>query len=82
MNALRPQTAMPDAAAQPEPANGDSIIRIENFRAEYDGKLVLKDVKFQVRRGEVLVIGGGSGCGKSGCSSTSSGSIARPPAES
>jgi phospholipid/cholesterol/gamma-HCH transport system ATP-binding protein len=43
----------------------DAIVRVENFRAEYDGKVVLKDLNFDVRRGEVLVIGGGSGCGKS-----------------
>lgn len=33
--------------------------------AAYQGNVVLKDVSFQVRRGEVLVILGGSGCGKS-----------------
>jgi phospholipid/cholesterol/gamma-HCH transport system ATP-binding protein len=51
-----------------EPAPGiasDAIIHVENFSAQYDGKIVLKDVSFDVRRGEVLVIAGGSGSGKS-----------------
>ncbi|MFB3893300.1 MAG: ABC transporter ATP-binding protein [Phycisphaerae bacterium] len=43
----------------------DPIIRVENFEAAYAGRSVLRDVNFDVRRGEVLVIAGGSGCGKS-----------------
>jgi phospholipid/cholesterol/gamma-HCH transport system ATP-binding protein len=53
------------ASPSPSSASTDAIIRVENFRAEYDGKLVLKNLNFEVVRGEVLVIGGGSGCGKS-----------------
>jgi len=44
---------------------GDTIIRVENFSAAYDGKTVIDDISFQVNRGEVFVILGGSGCGKS-----------------
>ena len=44
---------------------GETIIEVENFAASYGGKTVLKDVNFSVQRGEVLVIAGGSGCGKS-----------------
>ncbi len=44
---------------------GDSIIRVENLTAGYGDYILLKDVTFDVRRGEVFVILGGSGCGKS-----------------
>jgi len=50
--------AQTDVEAEP-------IIRVENFHAAYGGKTVLRDVNFDVRRGEVFVIAGGSGCGKS-----------------
>lgn len=53
---------MTETIAQPEV---EPIIRVEDFHAAYSGKTVLKDVNFNVRRGEVLVIAGGSGCGKS-----------------
>jgi phospholipid/cholesterol/gamma-HCH transport system ATP-binding protein len=75
--AAAPNLVHPDgAAAQRTPsaqagiaaataANSDPIIRVEDFSAAYDGKVVLKNITFDVRRGEVLVIGGGSGSGKS-----------------
>ena len=43
----------------------DPIIRVEDFTAGYDGKVLMHDVNFTVSRGEVFVILGGSGCGKS-----------------
>jgi phospholipid/cholesterol/gamma-HCH transport system ATP-binding protein len=43
----------------------EAIIRVEAFRAAYKGRTVLENVNFEVRPGEVLVIAGGSGCGKS-----------------
>lgn len=42
-----------------------SIIEARNLTIGYGGEPVLKDVSFDVRRGEVFVILGGSGCGKS-----------------
>jgi phospholipid/cholesterol/gamma-HCH transport system ATP-binding protein len=46
-------------ATQPDP-----IIVVEHLRAEFGDNLVFRDVSFQVNRGEVFVILGGSGCGK------------------
>jgi phospholipid/cholesterol/gamma-HCH transport system ATP-binding protein len=44
---------------QPEP-----IIIVEHLKAEFGDNLVFQDVSFQVNRGEIFVILGGSGCGK------------------
>lgn len=47
----------------PEPH--ETIIRVDNLTIGYGDDVVLKNVSFEVRRGEVFVILGGSGCGKS-----------------
>ena len=44
---------------------GGPIIRVEEFTAGYQGTMVLDRISFEVERGEVFVILGGSGCGKS-----------------
>ncbi len=41
------------------------IIRVESVTVGYGDHVVLRDVSFDVRAGEVFVILGGSGCGKS-----------------
>ena len=43
----------------------DSIISVRGLTCGYGHELILKDVSFDVRRGEIFVIIGGSGCGKS-----------------
>ena len=43
----------------------DVVIRIENLHKEFDGRVILKGLNLEVRRGETVVIMGGSGCGKS-----------------
>ena len=45
--------------------NGNPIIRVEEFTAAYGEKVVVDSISFEVRRGEILVILGGSGSGKS-----------------
>ena len=41
------------------------IITVRDLKIGYGEKVILQNVNFQVRRGEVFVILGGSGCGKS-----------------
>jgi phospholipid/cholesterol/gamma-HCH transport system ATP-binding protein len=43
----------------------EPIIRVENFTAAYEGNVIIDDISFEVRPGEVFVILGGSGSGKS-----------------
>ncbi len=52
------------ATAAPDPAHRP-VIRVDNLRAEYAGRAVLKHVTFHVVEGEVFGILGGSGSGKS-----------------
>ena len=47
-----------------KPEHPEPIIVVEHLRAEFGDNLVFKDVSFQVNRGEIFVILGGSGCGK------------------
>ena len=46
--------------------NGLSEIKLEvsHIQKQFDGEEVLKDISFQVRKGEFLAILGLSGCGK------------------
>jgi phospholipid/cholesterol/gamma-HCH transport system ATP-binding protein len=43
----------------------DIAIEVKHLKLGYGERVILKDISFQVRRGEVFVILGGSGCGKS-----------------
>src|ERR1700675_1349802 len=45
--------------------NADPIIRVENLFAGYDDVAILENINFEVKRGEVFGILGGSGGGKS-----------------
>ncbi len=53
---------MPAASESNAPKD---IIRVEHLTAAYEGQLILDDLSFAVREGEVFVILGGSGSGKS-----------------
>ena len=43
----------------------EDLIKIEHVDAGDPGVVILKDVSFTIRRGEVFILLGGSGCGKS-----------------
>jgi len=43
----------------------DTVIELSHVDAGYPGAVILQDVNFEVRRGEIFVLLGGSGCGKS-----------------
>jgi phospholipid/cholesterol/gamma-HCH transport system ATP-binding protein len=52
------------ASRPPGSANDEAIIQVEGLRAGFGDFIVLDRVSFEVRRGEVFAILGGSGCGK------------------
>jgi phospholipid/cholesterol/gamma-HCH transport system ATP-binding protein len=41
------------------------IIQVKNVTVRYDGRTILENVSFDINRGEIFMIVGGSGCGKS-----------------
>ena len=43
----------------------ENVIELEHVDAGYPGVKILEDVSFDIRRGEIFVLLGGSGCGKS-----------------
>ncbi len=51
--------------AAPVPSEPTPAIDVRGLSCGYDGRVVLKDITFAVRPGEIFFIIGGSGCGKS-----------------
>ena len=43
----------------------ETVIELKHVDAGYPGAVILRDVSFAVKRGEVFILLGGSGCGKS-----------------
>ena len=43
----------------------DNVIEVLNLDIGYGDEIVLRNLNFCVRKGEIFVIMGGSGCGKS-----------------
>jgi phospholipid/cholesterol/gamma-HCH transport system ATP-binding protein len=54
-----------ESSAGPVPASFGPAIEVNGLECGYDGEDILRDVTFQVARGESFFIIGGSGCGKS-----------------
>ncbi len=52
-------------AASPQPADTQPAVSVRNLRMGYGTKVLLDGASFEAHRGEILVILGGSGCGKS-----------------
>lgn len=46
----------------------DEILSIKNLSKRYDDISVLENINLSVKKGEVVVIVGPSGCGKAHCS--------------
>lgn len=42
----------------------DNIVEVEHFRIEIGGKTIIKDLSFNVKRGEIFGLLGSNGCGK------------------
>ena len=57
-------TALPSSNLAPEP-DADVLLRLEHVSKRFGGVLALDDVRFEVRRGEVICLAGENGCGKS-----------------
>ena len=43
----------------------DYIIRAENLSIGYDNKIIMRNLSFDIPKGDIFIIMGGSGCGKS-----------------
>lgn len=46
-------------------AKDDAIIQVRNLTVRYDTRTIIDDISFDIKRGEIFMIVGGSGCGKS-----------------
>ena len=58
-------TAQPSAQTGDANAATDQIVLFKDVSMGFDGKQVLKDISFNVERGQTLIILGPAGCGKS-----------------
>lgn len=56
---------MPNAAGSPHAEAGAPLLQLDHVSKQFGGVKALDDVRFDVRRGEVLCLAGENGCGKS-----------------
>ena len=56
----------------------DAIIHVENLSIGYGDNIIMKNLSFDVNRGDIFIIMGGSGCGKSTLLRTLTGLIPAP----
>ena len=49
----------------PNPIAADAAITVRNLTLGYGSVVLMRDLNFTVKRGDVFIIMGGSGCGKS-----------------
>jgi phospholipid/cholesterol/gamma-HCH transport system ATP-binding protein len=61
----RAKKARVEAAKPPHAEAGEPIIQVEDLRASYGTRTIVRDVSFTVLRGEIFGVLGGSGSGKS-----------------
>lgn len=43
----------------------DTVISVQNLTCGYGNTVIVEDVSFDIKQGEIFIILGGSGCGKS-----------------
>jgi phospholipid/cholesterol/gamma-HCH transport system ATP-binding protein len=46
-------------------SSSETAIRVENLTMAYGGRVIQRNLDFEVRRGDIFIVMGGSGCGKS-----------------
>jgi phospholipid/cholesterol/gamma-HCH transport system ATP-binding protein len=60
----KPSTETPGAAVQAVPGDSSPAIEVRGLEMAYGSFVLMRDINFTVAAGEVMVIMGGSGCGK------------------
>jgi energy-coupling factor transport system ATP-binding protein len=68
VDAMRPilheARLIPRYSAPPALTAGPPLLQVEHLKAEREGRVILRDVSFSIRRGETVALVGRNGCGK------------------
>lgn len=62
---MQPSQRLDEKAAGDRRPGDEAVVSLSHVDAGYPGATILRDVSFDVRRGEIFILLGGSGCGKS-----------------